>query len=149
MAKKKGTEAGGEAGAKAPVLDAEAKQQADAGEETASQRAQRIARERVAAKAKASEKLKADKLAEAVKLGAEFGKTLLFLPMADRDGKIVPFLVIGGEESSVKTENGDILLDEKTRETVTEYQLKGYLFTAADAGVRQAIWKRPPNLKEA
>lgn len=128
---------------KKPVLDAEAEQQAAAGEETTSQRAQRIARETVARREKEAKARRDVSLAKARKVSDEYAKgdfKPLFLPYKDRDGKIVPCIVVGEQEDHKRLENGDHYVDPKTRELVLEHQLIVWVFSGASVP-HQAIYK--------
>lgn len=127
---------------KKPILDPEGEQQAAAGEETASQRAQRIARETVEKKKKAADARKAEALKKAQALSEGYMKSgqLLFLPYKDRDGKTVPCLVTGSQEDYKREANGDHSVDPETRELIPEFQLLVWVFSGASVP-HQAIYR--------
>jgi hypothetical protein len=108
------------------------------GEETADERAARIARENVAAKQKQKVDVKEQTFAKARKLADAYKP--LILPFKDRDGKIVPCIVVGDRADNKRKIDGDFFVDPKTRELVPEHQLIVWVFGGADQP-HQAVYK--------
>lgn len=113
------------------------------GEETADQRASRLARENAAAKQKQKVDIREETFAKARKL-AESYKPLI-LPFEDRDGKIVPCIVVGDKSDYKRQVNGDFFSDPKTKELVPEHQLIVWVFGGADQP-HQATYKFPEGM---
>lgn len=76
----------------------------------------------------AKEKRKSD----ALKLAREASKKLdlVFIPYKDRNGEIVPALVVGVEDTRKKDKGGDVL--DENNEPVMEAKLKVYVFSNID-----------------
>lgn len=102
------------------------------------ERAQRLAREAVEARERQRAALKAEAMKKAEAKAKDYKP--LILPYKDRDGKIVPCLVIGERFEHKKTENGEHVVDPVTRELIPEYQLLVWVFSGADQP-HQTIYK--------
>ena len=103
----------------------------EAPQESASERASRVAKEGRERK----EKAKADRIKAALDLAAKVSadymksdKAPLFMTFKDRDGSIGPCLVIGSREDYKRKPDGDFEIDPTTRETIPQYQLLVWVF---------------------
>lgn len=106
--------------------------------ETVIEAAQRRAREAREAKEKQRSDLKAVAMKKAEALMA--GYKPMILPYKDRDGKIVPCIVISENYGFKKLDNGDSAIDPKTRELIPEYQMIVWVFGGASVP-HQATYK--------
>lgn len=107
---------------------------------TASERAA----ERVAARKVMSEKLKADantKLRAANKAFEDGPDAPLFVPYKNQDGSISPALVLDGYEDVKRLPNGDLEVNEETREAIPEYRFRVVVFSHLARDPFQADWK--------
>ncbi len=103
-------------------------------EETPGERAQRISREAIARKAKGKADREAEAFGKAAKISEAYMKSEhapIFLPFKDRDGKIVPSLVIASQEDFKRKENGDEEIDLKSRDRIPVLNLIVWVFSGA------------------
>lgn len=105
-----------------------------------------LATKRIEAKRKAMEKLEADTFATAAELADKYSKSKnapIFLPFKDRDGKIVPSLLLGSYVGEKRDESGELILSEG-REIQQEVKLSVWVFSN-NSEPHRAVYKAPEN----
>lgn len=105
---------------------------------------QERAAKRVADKKKAIEKLEADALEEVKEASDKYLKSKvapIFVPYKDRDGKIVPALVMGASIGEKRNADGEFVLNEG-REIVQEAKISVWVFSHTSEPHR-AVWSVP------
>lgn len=105
-----------------------------------------MATKRIAAKKAALEKMEADTFAEANELAEKYSKSKhapIFLPFKDRDGKIVPALLLGSSIGEKRDEGGELVLNEG-REITQECKLSVWVFSN-NSEPHRATYKAPEN----
>lgn len=105
-----------------------------------------LAANRIAAKRAALEKMEADTFAKAAELAEKYSKSKnapIFLPYKDRDGKIVPSLLLGSFTGEKRDDSGELILSEG-REIIQETKLSVWVFSNSSEPHR-AVYKAPEN----
>lgn len=105
-----------------------------------------LAAKRIADKRKAIEKMEADTFASAAELADRYSKSKnapVFLPFKDRDGKIVPALLLGSFTGEKRDDSGELILSEG-REIIQEVKLSVWVFSNSSEPHR-AVYKAPEN----